>query len=54
MIPLTFSIANGLAFGITAFAALKLIKGQVKLRRDWMLYALALLLAARFAWIAAT
>ncbi len=54
MIPLTFSIANGLAFGITAFAVLKLIRGQVEIRRDWLLYVLAALLAARFAWIAAT
>ena len=28
MIPLTFSIANGLAFGITAYALLKLLRGQ--------------------------
>jgi len=54
MIPLTFSIANGLAFGITAFAVLKLIRGQVDLRRDWLLYVLALVLGARFAWISAT
>jgi len=54
MIPLTFSIANGLAFGITAFAVLKLIRGQVDVRRDWLLFVLAAVLAARFAWIAAT
>ena len=54
MIPLTFSIANGLAFGITAFAALKLIRGQVDLKRDWLLFVLAIVLAGRFAWIAAT
>ena len=54
MIPLTFSIANGLAFGITAFAVLKLIRGQVDIRRDWLLYVLAVVLTARFAWIAAT
>jgi len=54
MIPLTFSIANGLAFGITAFAVLKLIRGRVDIRRDWLLYVLAVVLTARFAWIAAT
>ncbi len=54
MIPLTFSIANGLAFGVTAFAVLKLIRGQVDVKRDWLLYALAVILAARFAWIAAS
>ncbi|MBX3566032.1 MAG: NCS2 family permease [Sphingomonas sp.] len=52
MIPLTFSIANGLAFGITAHAALKLLKGRIT-RTDWLLLALALLFVARFAWLAA-
>ena len=52
MIPLTFSIANGLAFGITAHALLKLIKGQAT-RKDWLLYTLAALFVARFAWMAA-
>jgi AGZA family xanthine/uracil permease-like MFS transporter len=42
MIPLTFSIANGLAFGITAHALLKLIKGQAT-TKDWFLYTLAAL-----------
>jgi len=54
MIPLTFSIANGLAFGITAFAMLKLVRGQVDLKRDGLLFVLAALLAARFVWISAT
>src|SRR6185312_3780561 len=39
-IPLTFSIANGLAFGITAHALLKLLKGQIT-RTDWLLLVLA-------------
>jgi AGZA family xanthine/uracil permease-like MFS transporter len=46
-IPLTFSIANGLAFGITAFAALKLVRGQAK-PGDWLLFVLAALFVARF------
>ena len=52
IIPLTFSIANGLAFGITAFAALKIVRGQAK-PGDWMLFVLAGLFVARFVWMAA-
>jgi AGZA family xanthine/uracil permease-like MFS transporter len=46
-IPLTFSIANGLAFGITSYALLKLVRGQAK-PSDWLLYVLAALFVARF------
>lgn len=52
LIPLTFSIANGLAFGITAHALLKLIRGQAT-RADWFLFTLAVLFVIRFAWMAA-
>lgn len=52
MIPLTFSIANGLAFGITAYALLKLVKGRIT-RTDWLLLALAALFVARFVWLSA-
>ncbi|HEU0099476.1 MAG TPA: NCS2 family permease [Allosphingosinicella sp.] len=52
MIPLTFSIANGLAFGITAYALLKLIRGRIT-RTDWLLLALAALFVARFVWLSA-
>ncbi|MEO7690610.1 MAG: NCS2 family permease [Sphingomonas sp.] len=51
MIPLTFSIANGLAFGITAHALLKLIRGKIT-RTDWLLLVLAALFIVRFAWLA--
>jgi adenine/guanine/hypoxanthine permease len=50
MIPLTFSIANGLAFGITAHAVLKIVRGTVR-RTDWFLLILALLFVARFVWM---
>jgi len=50
-IPLTFSIANGLAFGIVAYALLKLARGQAR-GGDWMLYLLAALFIARFIWLA--
>ena len=52
MIPLTFSIANGLAFGIAAHAGLKLAKGEAT-RADWFLFTLAALFAARFVWMSA-
>jgi AGZA family xanthine/uracil permease-like MFS transporter len=51
-IPLTFSIANGLAFGITAYAALKLARGQAK-PSDWLLFVLAALFVARFIYMGA-
>jgi AGZA family xanthine/uracil permease-like MFS transporter len=52
MIPLSFSIANGLAFGITAHAALKAIRGQAK-ASDWLLFVLAALFVVRFVWMSA-
>ncbi|MBO9545336.1 NCS2 family permease [Caulobacter sp.] len=51
-IPLTFSIANGLAFGITAFAVLKLVRGQAK-PGDWLLFVLAALFVVRFIYMGA-
>lgn len=50
-IPLTFSIANGLAFGVIAYAALKLAARRVA-RADWLLFALAALFVARFVYMA--
>ena len=50
-IPLTFSIANGLAFGVIAFALLKLVTRRLT-RGDWLLYALAALFVARFVYMA--
>lgn len=52
MIPFTFSIANGLAFGITAYALIRLIRGKIT-PSDWLLLVLAGLFVARFAWLAA-
>lgn len=52
LIPLTFSIANGLAFGITAHAVLKLLRGKIT-KTDWLLLVLAALFILRFAWLAA-
>lgn len=46
-IPLTWSIADGLSFGLTSFAVLEVLTGRAK-RSSWMLYLLALLFLARF------
>lgn len=50
-IPLTFSIANGLAFGFTSYALIQLcLPGRTKV--NWLVYALAALFIARFAYLA--
>jgi AGZA family xanthine/uracil permease-like MFS transporter len=51
IIPLSYSIANGLAFGITSHAALKLARGQARLA-DAPLLILAALFVARFVYLA--
>jgi AGZA family xanthine/uracil permease-like MFS transporter len=52
-IPLTWSIADGLSFGLTSYAALQLLTGRAR-REDWMLYVLATLFFLRFIYIAHT
>ena len=51
-IPLTFSIANGLAMGITSHALLILLRGRAS-RKDWFLFLLAALFVFRFVWMGA-
>ena len=51
MIPLTYSISNGLAFGITSHAVLKLLRGQAR-PGDWLVYLLAALCITRFIYLA--
>jgi AGZA family xanthine/uracil permease-like MFS transporter len=50
LIPLTYSIANGLGFGIIAWALLHAITGKLR-RQDWLLYVLAALFLARFVYL---
>jgi AGZA family xanthine/uracil permease-like MFS transporter len=50
MIPFTCSIANGLGFGIIAWAVLHLATGRFR-RKDWFLYLLAALFLARFIYV---
>jgi AGZA family xanthine/uracil permease-like MFS transporter len=46
-IPLTFSIANGLAFGFIAYTLLKLLRGRFR-EVNWMVYLLTTLFIVRF------
>jgi AGZA family xanthine/uracil permease-like MFS transporter len=50
LIPLTYSIANGLGFGIIAWAVLHLATGNLR-RQDWLLYILAVLFLLRFVYL---
>jgi AGZA family xanthine/uracil permease-like MFS transporter len=52
LIPLTYSIANGLGFGIIAWAVLHLATGRFR-KQDWLLYILAALFLARFIYLGA-
>ena len=51
MIPLTYSIANGLAFGIVSHAILKLVRGKATWS-DWLVYLLSALFVGRFIYLA--
>jgi len=51
-IPLTYSIATGLSFGLTAYAALEVLTGRAN-RAHWMLYLLAVIFVVRFAFLRA-
>ncbi len=49
-IPLTFSIANGLAFGFTAYTLMKLLRGKFR-EVGWFVYLLTALFILRFVWL---
>ena len=50
-IPLTFSIANGLAFGFTAYTLMKVVRGKFR-HVNWFVYVLTALFVARFVYLA--
>ena len=52
-IPLTYSIATGLSFGIISFAVLEVATGRAR-RQHWMLYLLALIFLSRFIYLHAS
>lgn len=51
-IPLTFSIANGVALGFTAWTLLKLTTGRAR-EVSWVVWLLTVLFVARFVWLGA-
>jgi AGZA family xanthine/uracil permease-like MFS transporter len=53
LIPFTFSIANGLGFGVISWAALHLAAGKIR-KQDWLLYLLAALFLVRFIYLASS
>jgi len=53
LIPFTYSIANGLGFGIIAWAILHIAAGKFR-REEWLLYILAVLFLARFIYMGAS
>jgi len=52
-IPLTYSIANGLAFGFCAYTLIKVLRGQVR-QVSWMVYGLTVLFLVRFWYLGKT
>jgi AGZA family xanthine/uracil permease-like MFS transporter len=50
MIPLTYSIANGLAFGFIVFVLIRLLLGRGR-EVHWLMYVLTLLFIARFVYM---
>lgn len=51
LMPLTFSIANGVSFGVIAYCVIKLVSGEGK-KLSWILYLVAALLIARYIFLA--
>jgi AGZA family xanthine/uracil permease-like MFS transporter len=52
-IPLTFSIANGLAFGFTSYALMRIVRGEWR-TTHWLVYVLAALFILRFIYLRST
>ena len=48
VMPLTFSITDGIAFGFISYALLKLITGRAR-EVQWLVYVFAVLFVARYA-----
>jgi adenine/guanine/hypoxanthine permease len=51
MIPMSFSIANGLAFGFIAYTLLRVVRGEWS-KVNWLMYVLTALFVLRFAYLA--
>jgi adenine/guanine/hypoxanthine permease len=51
-IPLSFSIANGIAFGFNSYTLLKVLRGEFR-KVNWLVYVLTALFIARFVYLGA-
>jgi AGZA family xanthine/uracil permease-like MFS transporter len=49
--PLTFSIANGVSFGLISYPAIMILSGRARQVDVW-LYVVAVLLLVRYIWLA--
>ncbi|MCH7518269.1 MAG: NCS2 family permease [Candidatus Dadabacteria bacterium] len=50
MMPLTFSITEGISFGVISYVLLKVIRGKAR-KIHWLLYLFAILFVARYIWL---
>jgi AGZA family xanthine/uracil permease-like MFS transporter len=50
IMPLAFSITDGISFGVISYVVLKVVSGKGK-NIHWMLYFLAILFIARYIWL---
>ncbi|MDN5755123.1 MAG: NCS2 family permease, partial [Micrococcaceae bacterium] len=50
VMPLTFSIAEGVAVGLVSYALIKVCSGRIK-EAHWILYLIAALLIVRWIWL---
>lgn len=51
--PFTYSIANGISFGIISYTVLNLFSGRIR-QVHWLMIVLAILLTARYIWLGAS
>jgi AGZA family xanthine/uracil permease-like MFS transporter len=50
MMPLTFSITEGISFGVISYVLLKFLSGKGK-KVHWLIYLFAVLFVARYIWL---
>ena len=50
IMPLAFSITDGISFGVISYVLLKIVRGKGK-RVHWLLYLFAILFVARYIWL---
>ncbi len=50
MMPLAFSITEGISFGVISYVLLKVIRGKAR-KIHWLLYLFAILFVARYIWL---